>query len=236
MKTMPNLIRWWFQQCWFLVVLSTAFCSCAHAQIVAFGASNISGWNVAASEAMPAQLQEMLHAKGYSVKVLNAGIYGNTTTDMRNRMDSDIPEGTTIVILDTSGGLFNNSLKGISREQGDADMAAITARLKARGIAILPVSAADLPAQYHQQDGVHLTPEGHKLVASQLLPKIVDILGPPPETTMTAEMVKKACYSDAKRLCPEFLGDDEKRHVCMQEHRTELSKDCRAAIAASRQH
>jgi hypothetical protein len=26
---------------------------------------------------------------------------------MRNRMDSDIPEGTTIVILDTSGGIYD---------------------------------------------------------------------------------------------------------------------------------
>jgi acyl-CoA thioesterase-1 len=221
-----------------LIGISMVLCCHAHAQIVAFGASNISGWNVAATEAMPAQVQQMLRAKGYSVKVLNAGIYGNTTTDMRNRMDSDIPEGTTIVILDISGGTYNDSWKGISHEQGDADMAAITARLKARGITILPFSAADLPPQYHQQDGLHLTPEGHQLIASQLLPKIIDILGPPPETAsaISPEMVKKACFADAKRLCSDVLGDDEKRHACMQAHHSELSKDCRAAIAASRQH
>src|SRR5208282_626520 len=104
-----------------LALLVVVGASSADAQIVAFGASNVSGWNVAAAEAFPAQLQSMLREKGYGVKVTNAGIYGNTTTEMRNRMDSDIPEGTTIVILDTSGGVFNDKLKGISREQGDAD-------------------------------------------------------------------------------------------------------------------
>jgi acyl-CoA thioesterase-1 len=216
-----------------IAILFMGFSRPAHAQIVAFGASNVSGWNVSATEAFAAQLQAMLREKDYNVRVLNKGIYGNTTTDMRNRMDSDIPEGTTIVILDTSGGIYNDKLKGISREQGDADMAAITERLKARGIKVFSVSAADLPAQYHQADGVHLTPEGHKLIASQLLPQITDALGPP---TGTPETVRQACHADAKRLCAKVLGDDEKRHACMQEHRSELSKDCLHAIAQSRQH
>ncbi len=217
-----------------LVLLILAGASFTDAQIVAFGASNVSGWTVAAKESFSAQLQAMLREKGYNVTVINAGIYGNTTTDMRNRMEKDIPEGTTIVILDTSGGLFNDRLKGISREQGDADMAAIKDRLKARGIKVFPISGADLPAQYHQQDGIHLTPEGHKLVASQLLPQITDALGPP--TGVPPETARKACYADAKRLCADVLGDDDKRHACMQEHRSELSQNCRRAIAASRQH
>jgi acyl-CoA thioesterase I len=203
------------------------------AQIVAFGASNVSGWNVAASETFAAQLQTMLRNKGYRVKVINAGVYGSTTADMRNRMDKDIPEGTKIVILDAIGGLFNDSLKGISQAQGEADMAAIQERLKARGIQVIPVVAADLGAEYHQADGVQLNPEGHKLVAQKLLPQVSAILGPP---TGPPRSVQEACAADAKRLCADFLGDDEKRHLCMQEHKAELSKDCLRAIAASRQH
>jgi acyl-CoA thioesterase-1 len=233
-KSMPD-----FSQCriwihWVLFILLMALCRPAHAQIVAFGASNVSGWNVASSESFAAQLQSMLREKGYSVRVLNRGIYGNTTTEMLNRMDTDIPDGTSIVILDTSGGIFNDRLKGITREQSHADMAAINDRLKARGIKVVTMSGADLPAQYHQQDGVHLTPEGHKLVAEQLLPQITEVLGPP--SAAPHETVKQACYADAKRLCAKDLGDDEKRHACMQEHRSELSKDCRHAIAESRQH
>jgi acyl-CoA thioesterase I len=215
-----------------LAILLLALGGRAYAQIVAFGASNISGWNVAASEAIPAQLQAMLRAKGYSVRVLNKGVYGNTTADMRARMDSDIPDGTEIVILDTSGGLYNDAQKGISREQGDADLAAIKARLADRHIKVIPVSAADIPLQFHQQDGAHLTPEGHRLAAANLVPGITQILGPPPAATQT---VREACMADARRLCSAVLGDESKRHQCMQEHRGELSKDCLHAIAASRQ-
>ena len=128
---------------------------------------------MAASEAIPAQLQSMLREKGYSVTVRNAGIYGNTTTQMRARMDSDIPEGTTIVILDTSGGSYNDNRLGVSREQGEADLAAIKARLADRHIKVIPISGTDVPPQYHQQDGIHLTPEGHRIAASNVLPEVM---------------------------------------------------------------
>jgi len=214
-----------------LLILLIALAGSAHAQIVAFGASNISGWNVAASEAIPAQLQAMLRSRGYSVTVLNAGIYGNTTAEMRARMDRDIPEGTRIVILDTSGGLHNDMQQGISRQQGEADLAAIQARLAERHIMVIPVSAADLAAQYHQPDGVHLTPEGHRLAAENLVPAVAEALGPPTAPTRT---VREACMADARRLCSDALGDEAKRHACMQAHRAELSKDCLHAIAESR--
>ena len=137
------------------------------------------------------------------------------------------------MILDTGGGTYNDSRKGISREQGDADLAAITAKLKARGIKVIPFSAADLPGQYHQEDGLHLTPEGHKLAATNLLPQILEALGPPPELP---ESVRHACIADARRLCGAVLGDEEEAPcVHMQEHKSELSKDCLHAIAMSKQ-
>jgi acyl-CoA thioesterase-1 len=216
-----------------LAFVAMAFWSPAHAQIVAFGASNVSGWNVAASQAFPAQLQSMLRAKGYRVRVLNAGIYGNTSTDMRNRMEKDIPEGTTIVLLDTSGELYNDATKGISRAQGQADLDAIVARLEARNIKVIRVSFADLPPEDRQKDGRHLTPAGHQLVATQLLPQVVDALGPPSAATPPA--VATACRADAERLCAPVLHDETQRRACMRDHRADLSKDCLSAIAKSRQ-
>ena len=216
-----------------LTLALLGFAGTAGAQIVAFGASNVSGWNVAASEAFPAQLQTMLRAKGYAVKVLNAGIYGNTTSQMRSRMDTDIPEGTTLVILDMSGGLYNDSHQGIGREQGEVDLAAIRTRLGQRHIAVIAFSGTAVPAQYHQEDGVHLTPEGHRLAAANLMVEVTQTLGPPPPPVATRS-VREACVADARRLCAAVLGDEDKRHQCMQEHRAELSKDCLHALAASR--
>jgi acyl-CoA thioesterase I len=215
-----------------VAVMFMSLGSRAHAQIVAFGASNVSGKNVAASEAFPEQLQALLREKGYTTKVLNAGISGDTTTNMLKRVDSDIPEGTTIVLLDVIGGPFNDSQKGISQDQANADMAAINARLKERGVKVLPINASDLTKEYHQEDGIHLTSEGHKLLAQRLLPEVTEVLGPP---TGPPPAVKEACLADARRLCGKYLGDDEKRHACMREHRSELSRDCLRAIAASKQ-
>jgi hypothetical protein len=149
-------------------------------------------------------------------------------------MDSDIPEGTTIVILDTSGGSYNDNRLGVNREQGEADLAAIKARLADRHIKVIPISATDVPPQYHQQDGIHLTPEGHRIAASNVLPEIMEALGPPPSQGAESLSLRKACIADARRLCAAVLGDEDKRHQCMQEHRTQLSKDCRQAIAESR--
>jgi acyl-CoA thioesterase-1 len=213
----------------------------ARAQVVAFGTSNVSGWNVAATQAFPAQLQDMLRAAGYKVTVINAGIGGDTSTDMLNRVERDIPAGTKIVVLDMIGGLFNDQKHGITRQQGDANMATIGANLRGRGITIIPVNVADLGSwSYYQDDHVHLTPEGHRLIAQHLLPQVEAALGPaqvaqaPSTTSAPSTDVRAACSADAKRLCATVITDEVKRRQCMHDHLSELSKDCLAAISKSR--
>jgi acyl-CoA thioesterase I len=214
-------------------ILLLVFSVRAHGQIVAFGASSTSEWDVAPSEATPAQLQAMLQQRGYNVRVLDKDIYGNTTVEMLGRVDSDVPQGTSIVILDVSASLYNDVRIGISRAQGQADLAAIRAKLEARHIKVIPFSAASLPAQYHQQDGTHLTPEGHHLAAASLLTNVTAALGPP---SAPSETVRDACVADVRRLCAAAIQDEAKRQACMHEHRAQLSSDCQHAMAESRQH
>jgi acyl-CoA thioesterase-1 len=86
----------------------------SQAQIVAFGASNVAGKGVWPGQAWPAQLEEMLKARGYNVRVKNAGKSCDTTSGMLHRLNFAIPSGTKIVILDMSGGYYNNA-KGIQQ-------------------------------------------------------------------------------------------------------------------------
>jgi acyl-CoA thioesterase-1 len=146
----------------------------AHAQIVALGASNVAGRGVNSSEAFPAQLERMLAAKGYNVHVANAGINGNTNADMLARLDQAVPAGTKVVLLGTLGGRYNARRLG----QGDqnAELASITAKLRSRGIKIIPVGAAGVTRKHLQADGVHLTAEGHAAVAARLLPSVIRAL------------------------------------------------------------
>jgi acyl-CoA thioesterase-1 len=147
----------------------------AEAQIVAFGASNVAGKGVGSSEAFPAELERLLAAKGYNVHVINAGISGDTNAAMLARLDQAVPDGTRIVLLGTLGGSYNARRVG----QGDqkAEYAAIVARLRSRGIKIIPVTAAGVTASDMQADRTHLNAGGHARLAARLLPAVIRALG-----------------------------------------------------------
>lgn len=144
------------------------------AQIVAIGASDVAGRGVSSSEAWPAQLEGMLAAKGRNVRVINAGISGDTNAGMLARLDSAVPEGTKIVLLDRLGGGWNG--RRLGRGSQTAELAAIEAQLRRRGIKIIPMWWNPALRNYMQPDGIHFTPEGHRLEASKMLPLVMSAL------------------------------------------------------------
>lgn len=100
--------------------------------IVALGASNTYGkgrgktpGGVESGQAYPAQLQAMLKAKGFDARVRNAGVPGDTTGGMLARLDSAVPNGTQVVILQPGG---NDARRGISAGQRSANVAEMQRR------------------------------------------------------------------------------------------------------------
>jgi acyl-CoA thioesterase-1 len=159
-----------------LGLLSAMACCCgsiAQAQIVALGASNVAGRGLGSSEAFPAQLERMLAAKGFHVQVTNAGVSGDTNPGMLARVDQAVPDGTRIVLLDAIGGTFNARRLGLGDQK--SEYAAIVAKLRGRGIKIIPVTGHGIGRQYLQADGIHLSAEGHMLLAA--LPSVIRALG-----------------------------------------------------------
>jgi acyl-CoA thioesterase I len=139
--------------------------------IVALGASNTSGWGVGSQKAYPAQLEAMLRARGYDAHVTNAGVNFDTTAGMLQRLDSAVPAGTSIVILNPGG----NDLRFFgSKEQRAANIATIVDRLRARNIRVIVFENTIVPQGYYQWDGIHFTSEGHTLVASHLIQQLMD--------------------------------------------------------------
>jgi acyl-CoA thioesterase-1 len=160
------------------VFLASALLAPAEAQVVAFGASNVAGRGVSLSEAFPEQLEAMLRAKGYPVTVVNAGVSGDGSQQMLARIDQAIPEGTRVVILDVGGGMWNDARLHVPLATDAGDFATMRAKLSARGIAIVDLhSNYDMPPHDIQADGIHLTPEGHRLLASRLTPLVISALG-----------------------------------------------------------
>lgn len=143
----------------------------ARAQIVAIGASNVAGRGVSSSDAWPAQLERMLVAKGRNVHVTNAGISGDTNAGMLARLDSAVPAGTKIVLLDRYGGGWN--ARRLGKGDQNTELTAIEARLRGRGIRIIPMWWNAALRNYLQPDRIHFTSEGHSLVAASMLPSVM---------------------------------------------------------------
>ena len=99
--------------------------------IVAIGASNTTGFGVGEQNAYPAVLQALLRKKGIAANVINAGVNGDVTAGMLRRIDSAVPKGTDIVILQPGG----NDLRFFGTKAARAaNVAAMAARVRARGI------------------------------------------------------------------------------------------------------
>jgi acyl-CoA thioesterase I len=139
------------------------------ATIVALGASNTYGKGVARNQAFPAQLETILRAKGLNVRVLNAGINGDTTEGMLRRLDSAVPSGANAVILQPGG---NDGRKGSPDRTAE-----IQNRLSARGIAVIMLPNNVFKSLPHQPDGQHLTPEGYHMIAESLAAQVAGVIG-----------------------------------------------------------
>ena len=150
-------------------MLSIGAASADAATIVALGASNTYGKGVARNQAYPAQLEAILRAKGSNVRVVNAGINGDTTEGMLGRLDQAVPNGTSAVILQPGG---NDQRKG--RPDRTAD---IQSRLSARGIPVIMLANSMLRGLPHQPDGQHLTPEGYHMLAQSLASQVSGAIG-----------------------------------------------------------
>jgi acyl-CoA thioesterase-1 len=134
------------------------------ATVVALGASNTYGKGVARNQAFPAQLEAILRTKGLNVRVVNAGINGDTTAGMLQRLDRVVPGGTSAVILQPGGN---------DRRKGSPDRTAeIQNRLSARGIAVIMLPNNAFRGPPHQPDGQHLTPEGYRMIAEYLASQV----------------------------------------------------------------
>src|SRR5262245_24372819 len=160
-----------------LLAFSTFMCgnmaaNAAPLRIVAIGASNTHGWYVGNQGAYPAQLQALLRAKGIDAQVTNAGVPFERTGMRLHRIDRNVPNGTEIVILEPSG---NDRRFFVPMQQRAANIAEVERRLEARSINVLVYDEV-IPLRYRAFDFIHLTYDGHAMIAAALLPRVMEIL------------------------------------------------------------
>lgn len=79
-------------------------------KIIAFGDSLTAGYNLPAGESYPAQLEAKLNDAGYSVKVINSGVSGETTRGNLERAAFIRSQNPNMVLLGIGG---NDALRAL---------------------------------------------------------------------------------------------------------------------------
>ena len=152
-----------------LLVLAAGPLQARQLNVVAIGASNTSGLGVGEQNAYPAVLERLLRQKGIDAHVTNAGVWGDVTAGMRNRLDAVVPKGTDIVILQPGG----NDLRFFgNKEARSANIAAMVQRLHARGIRVIVYDPDPVPRDFYQWDGIHFNAAAHAKIAATLAAQI----------------------------------------------------------------
>lgn len=103
-------------------------------RLLVLGDSLTAGYGLPAADAFPAQLERALEARGRDVRVINAGVSGDTTAGGLARLDWALAEdpGYAIVALGS-----NDGLRGVDPAVTARNLSEIVERLKARNVKVL---------------------------------------------------------------------------------------------------
>lgn len=117
-----------------LVVLTAAGAAAAPVTVLALGDSLTAGLGVGPSEAFPARLEAALKAKGHDVRVINAGVSGDTAADGAARLDWALAEPVDAVIVELGA---NDALRGLPVAQAEQALDRLLSALAAKKLPVL---------------------------------------------------------------------------------------------------
>jgi acyl-CoA thioesterase-1 len=121
--------RWLWRQSLALLALAALPAQAAELRLMMLGDSITAGYGLARGEALPARLEAALRAKGRAVRVIDAGVSGDTTAGGRARLDWALAENPHAVIVALGG---NDGLRALEPRSSRANLAAILDALAAK--------------------------------------------------------------------------------------------------------
>ncbi len=103
-------------------------------RLLALGDSLTAGYGLREEDGFTTQLERALRARGYDVEVINAGVSGDTTAGGLARLDWALADRPDAVLVELGA---NDMLRGVDPESARANLDAILAKLKERGVPTL---------------------------------------------------------------------------------------------------
>jgi acyl-CoA thioesterase-1 len=116
----------------------------APVRILALGDSLTAGFGLAAEEAFPARLEKRLRSEGRDVRLINAGVSGDTSAGGLARLGWALAEKPDLAIVELGA---NDGLRGLDPQRMRTNLHTILARLKQEGIGAL-LAGMLAPANY----------------------------------------------------------------------------------------
>jgi acyl-CoA thioesterase-1 len=160
------------------LVFAAVLASASHAaartlRLVALGDSLTAGLGLSPGKAFPDRLEAALRAKGWDVKVINAGVSGDTAADGLARYEWAVPPDEDALIIELGA---NDMLRGHSPGATKAALAAILDRARAAHLPALLTgmrAAPNLGADYGREFSA-IYPALSKTYGVQLYPFFLD--------------------------------------------------------------
>jgi acyl-CoA thioesterase-1 len=139
--------------------------------IVAFGDSLAEGFGVQPGLSFPDQLQQKLNAGGFSYRVANLGVSGDTTTGGLGRLDYALSLKPEIVILELGG---NDGLRGIPVASTKANLEKMIVAFQKSGASIV-LAGMTLPPNYGPEY-IHKFEAAYKDLAAKYKLRLIPFL------------------------------------------------------------
>ncbi len=125
-------------------LLAEAGCGGGRGPLVAFlGDSLTSGWRLSAEEAYPAILRRTLAEKGRPVRVLNAGVSGETAAEGARRLPKVLALKPDVLVVALG---INDGLRGLPLEMTESALRGIVRDAQAAGALVL-LAGMRIPAR-----------------------------------------------------------------------------------------
>lgn len=116
----------------FLLMINTALAQ--PVTLLGFGDSLMAGYGLQPSDAFPVKLEAALKAKGHDVKVINAGVAGDTALDGASRLDWALSDDVDAVIVEFGA---NDALRGLPVPQAEQALDQLLTKLAEKKLPVL---------------------------------------------------------------------------------------------------
>ena len=117
-----------------LLVLMVTGAAAAPVTILALGDSLTAGLGLGPADTFPVKLEAALKAKGHDVKVINAGVSGDTAADGAARLDWALGEPVNAVIVELGA---NDALRGLPVAQAEQALDQLLTALEQKKLPVL---------------------------------------------------------------------------------------------------